>query len=70
MPIYEFACQDCGDSFESLVMSFTKIDGVICPECASKNIQKKISTFAVKGDNTGSSASFNTSAASCAPGST
>ena len=69
MPIYEFDCQDCGDSFESLVMSFTKIDGVACPECESKNIQKKISTFAVKGD-LGSSASFSTSAAACAPGGT
>jgi len=69
MPIYEFDCQDCGDSFESLVMSFTKIDGVICPECESKNIQKKISNFAVKGS-LGSSLSLNTSAASCAPGGT
>ena len=69
MPIYEFVCQDCGDNFESLVMSFTKIDGVTCPECESKNIHKKISTFAVKG-NLGSSTSFNTSAASCAPGGT
>jgi len=69
MPIYEFDCQDCGDSFESLVMSFTKIDGVTCPECKSKNVHKKISTFAVKGD-TGGSASFSTSAASCAPGGT
>ena len=69
MPIYEFDCQDCGDSFESLVMSFTKIDGVTCPECKSANIQKKISTFAVKGD-LGSSSSFSTSAAACAPGGT
>ena len=67
MPIYEFDCKDCGDNFESLVMSFTKIDGVTCPECESKNIQKKISTFAVKGD-LGSSTSLSTSAASCAPG--
>ena len=69
MPIYEFDCQDCGDSFESLVMSFTKIDGVACPECKSENIQKKISTFAVKGA-LGSSASFSTSEAACAPGGT
>jgi putative FmdB family regulatory protein len=69
MPIYEFDCQDCGDSFESLVMSFSRIDGVTCPECKSEKIQKKISTFAVKGD-IGSSASFSTSAASCAPGGT
>ena len=69
MPIYEFDCHDCGDSFESLVMSFTRIAGVTCPECESENIQKKTSTFAVKGD-TGGSAAFNASAAACAPGST
>ena len=69
MPIYEFDCQDCGDNFESLVMSFTKLYGVKCPECDSENIQKKISTFAVKGD-FGSSSAFNTSTASCAPGGT
>ena len=69
MPIYEFDCQDCGDSFEALVFSFSKINGVTCPECESENIQKKISTFAVKGDTSGSP-SINTSAASCAPGGT
>ncbi len=70
MPIYEFDCHDCGDNFESLVMSFTKIGGVTCPKCESENIQKKISTFAVKGNSTGSSTAFNTSAAACAPGGT
>jgi putative FmdB family regulatory protein len=69
MPIYEFDCKDCGDSFESLVMSFNRIDGVTCPECESQNIHKKISTFAVQGD-LSSSTPLNTSAASCAPGGT
>jgi putative FmdB family regulatory protein len=69
MPIYEFDCNDCGDSFESLVMSFTKISGVTCPECESENIQKKISTFAVKGETSGSG-SFGSTAAACAPGGT
>ena len=69
MPIYEFDCKDCGDSFESLVMSFSRIDGVTCPECKSENVQKKISTFAVKGDYS-SSSSFSSSAASCAPSGT
>jgi putative FmdB family regulatory protein len=71
MPIYEFDCHDCGDSFESLVLSFSKIDGVSCPDCMSNNITKKISTFAVKGDQgSNSMSSFDTSAASCATGST
>ena len=71
MPIYEFACDDCGDAFEALVMSFSKIDGVTCPECSGNNIHKKISTFAVQGDSGRSSASsFSASAASCSTGST
>jgi len=69
MPIYEFDCQDCGDRFEALVISFKKIEGVTCPECKSHNVKKKISTFAVKGAS-GGSASFNSSAASCSTGST
>jgi putative FmdB family regulatory protein len=71
MPIYEFDCHDCGDSFESLVLSFSKIEGVSCPDCNSNNITKKISTFAVRGEPGGSSSpSFNASAASCTTGST
>ena len=35
---------------KDLVGLRTKIDGVTCPECESKNIHKKISTFAVKGN--------------------
>lgn len=71
MPIYEFDCHDCGDHFESLVFSFSKIEGVTCPECESSNIKKKVSTFAVKGEASNSSASFNTAnAASCSTGST
>ena len=72
MPIYEFACDDCGDAFEALVMSFSKIAGVTCPECSSTNIQKKMSTFAVQGDSSRSAGttSFSSSATSCATGST
>ncbi len=70
MPIYEFDCQDCGDQFESLVFSFSKIEGVICPECQSNNVQKKISTFAVKGNSVSSFSSLSTSASSCSTGGT
>lgn len=71
MPIYEFDCHDCGDQFESLVLSFSKIDGVTCPDCKSSNVTKKISTFAVKGDTSSSgSSAFNNSAAACSTGST
>jgi len=44
MPIYEYTCQACGSDFELLVMSAaTKL---ACPQCGSKKLDKKFSTFA------------------------
>lgn len=65
MPIYEYACRTCGSDFEKLVRSASASDDISCPECASPDVKKKLSTFAAKA--AGGSAS-STSAASCAPG--
>ena len=46
MPIYEFMCQECGTSFEELVLSSSTLEGLKCPECQSKDVKKKMSTFA------------------------
>ncbi len=47
MPLYEFACADCSVSFEELVvLSARETTKVVCPKCGSKDIQKRISTFA------------------------
>ena len=48
MPIYEYACQDCGSAFELLVRSDTVLQ---CPQCRSPQLAKQLSVFA-----TGSSA--------------
>lgn len=49
MPIYEYICRDCGNSFEKILSSGSETAaGVICPACASANIEKKLSTFATK----------------------
>lgn len=65
MPLYEFDCLSCGQSFDKLVRSAEAIKEVVCPVCGQPHIQKKLSNFAanVKG---GSSSS--TGAAACAPG--
>ena len=65
MPLYEFDCLSCGQSFEKLVRSAGATKEVVCPVCGQTHVQKKLSTFAanIKG---GSSSS--TSAATCAPG--
>jgi len=43
MPIFEYRCSACGDDFELLVRSDT---AVACPECGSRKVDKKLSTFA------------------------
>ncbi len=45
MPIYEFACEQCGKESEILVRS-SKWQGTPCPHCGSKKLAKKFSTFA------------------------
>lgn len=46
MPIFEFLCDHCGETFEELVRSADAIDGLTCPTCKSESIRKKISLFA------------------------
>lgn len=43
MPIYEYACQDCGSDFETLVRSDTVPE---CPRCHSTQLAKQLSVFA------------------------
>jgi len=43
MPIYEYACQDCGREFEKLVRSETVPE---CPQCHSTQLAKRLSVFA------------------------
>ncbi|MCL2701907.1 MAG: zinc ribbon domain-containing protein [Phycisphaerae bacterium] len=44
MPIYEYACNGCGCDVELLVASSSVKPA--CPECGSKKLAKKFSTFA------------------------
>ena len=69
MPLFEFVCADCGQPFEELVMNTSKINEVTCPICESKNISKKISTFASKLSGGGSFSFGSASSASCSTGS-
>jgi putative FmdB family regulatory protein len=67
MPIYEFVCKECSNNFEDLVLNLSQIDHVICPICGSGQVKKKMSTFASKPAEGGSSFSFNAgSSTSCA----
>ena len=46
MPIFEYACQDCGREFEALVRASTVPH---CPVCQSTQLEKKLSVFATTG---------------------
>ena len=40
MPLYEYACRDCGKSFEVLVRGAEKPS---CPHCESRKLEKLVS---------------------------
>ncbi len=43
MPIYEFKCNDCDKTFESLVLIASAVDTIRCKHCHSANIKKILS---------------------------
>jgi putative FmdB family regulatory protein len=69
MPIFEFVCTTCDEPFEELVRSASAIDQVACPVCGSKQVKKKISTFAARVAGSSSFSLGASSAASCSTGS-
>ena len=48
MPIYEYTCQNCRNEFELLVS--TSAGKPTCPNCGSRKVLKKFSTFAAHQD--------------------
>ncbi len=47
MPIYEYICQQCQGRFQKLVSGFATPAGLQCPRCASADVRKAISRFAI-----------------------
>ena len=47
MPIYEYACNDCGSRFERYVRSWG--ESASCPSCESEAVEKQLSSFAMAG---------------------
>jgi putative FmdB family regulatory protein len=63
MPIFEFTCNKCKESFEVLFLSRDEKAAVECPKCGSKKAERKMSAFAGKGGGCGSCSS--SSCSSC-----
>jgi len=51
MPLYEYQCRSCDNHFELLVRESTKLE---CPKCASHELDKQLSVFAVSAPSNGS----------------
>jgi putative FmdB family regulatory protein len=48
MPIFEYLCKGCGKGFEALVRSNSAPPS--CPACSSVDLEKQISTPAIKSE--------------------
>ena len=46
MPIFEYACKECGAEFDALIQGTAT---AACPSCESAELAKKLSSFAVAG---------------------
>jgi putative FmdB family regulatory protein len=46
MPIFEYACDDCGTKFEKLVRRSTDAAELRCPSCGEAHLTTQYSTFA------------------------
>jgi putative FmdB family regulatory protein len=68
MPMYEFDCADCHESFEELVLSGSDVDSVSCPSCTSHRVSKKLSAFAVGAASGGSFDTGYSGGSSCSGG--
>lgn len=57
MPLYEYACEKCGQAFEKLVSAKDRDAGTVaCPACGSNDVKRLLSTFAVGRGGGGSTA--------------
>ena len=50
MPIFEYACNDCGTKFEKLVRRSAEAEQIECPSCGERHLTPQYSTFAAHAD--------------------
>jgi putative FmdB family regulatory protein len=49
MPIFEYACEECGTTFERLTLRPQLVVPTPCPQCGSTQTAKMFSTFSTQG---------------------
>jgi putative FmdB family regulatory protein len=49
MPLFDYTCKKCGETFEALVLKNTK---PACPKCKSEDLEKLLSVPAVQSETT------------------
>jgi putative FmdB family regulatory protein len=49
MPIKEYKCTGCKETFEALILSKSEEKNLICPKCGSKKLMLLFSAFSVAG---------------------
>lgn len=55
MAFYDFVCLDCGDAFEVYVQGFIRDEQKECPECGSRAVRQKFSSFLRNGSSSSGS---------------
>jgi len=46
MPIYEYHCRGCDQSFEQIVSVSTPLEEISCPHCGEFKAEREMSVFA------------------------
>ncbi len=46
MPLYEYHCRKCGQTFELLRRMQDEDEGLKCPHCRSAKVERQFSSFA------------------------
>ncbi|TMF29425.1 MAG: zinc ribbon domain-containing protein [Chloroflexi bacterium] len=68
VPIYEFSCLSCRQTFDVFGGYASRDERQVCPSCESTNTKVMFSTFAVVGTGEASSASTASTSGGCACG--
>jgi len=58
MPLYEYRCEKCGESFEKLRRMTDADQAIACPRCDSEEVVRLLSNFATAGCGTPAGSRF------------